>query len=148
MSGNTNELVGVSKEDLEQIEKEVNKHFPNYELKLEEQYSNDVLKGHRLILTHYIEHKDTGHRIDIARNIVKIPKHCPKWITKHNLWDYTAPELKMLQKLLDVKKEKSPSKNTLAEWKELVARDRKKANVYQTLNSKKHKSETAKQSAP
>ena len=146
MSGNTQELAAESKKptatDLEALKQEIQKFYPDYKLKLEETYTNTVLEGHRVHIRHYLENQQTGHTIEVAKTTTKIPKCVPKWITKHNLWDHTQGELKMLRDLIQTNKEKYPSKKTLSQWQEMVKRDRKKAHVYQTLNNQKPKTDT------
>jgi hypothetical protein len=128
MSGLSAEVGAEFKAPFNQLKAEIEKQFPREEVYLEEKYTCDPLRGHRLVLKTYVKNKDTHKKIKIAENIFKIPQHLPKWLTKHDLWHHTYDEINLLMKLKDNNGEKSPSKNTLQQWRDIIAENVRKAN--------------------
>lgn len=138
MSGNTHASGEGYKDELKLLyanhKEAIEKELPNEELLLAEDYTTHVIKGHRLKLTLYLKNKQTGKKQIIYTHYVQIPKHIPKWITKHKLWHHTKEELNILQKLMDSKQEKYPSINTREHWLQIL----KDNHVLTTVNAQKH----------
>lgn len=141
MSGSTKESVDESSlvEIFHQLREGIKDYFPDYDLKQEETYSLDVIKGHRMRLRTYLKHRTTGKSIDLSVQYFKIPKHVPKWITKHDLWHHKDSELKQLQRMITTAGEKYPSKATLHQWynwlaKQADAKMNSQLDVFKTYN--------------
>jgi hypothetical protein len=110
----------------------------NFEIKTEERYRYNLLGKHWLELNTYIVDPLTGETVLLHQYNHTIPKNVPKWLTKHQLWDYTRQELDDLQKLMKINRERKPSKETLRIWRLSVKLDREKRereNVLQSENN-------------
>lgn len=128
MSGYTEEAAEGFKAPFEQLKREIEKKFPREEVLLEEKYLYDVEKGHRLRLRTYVKNRDTNKITTLDTQYVKVPKHVPTWITKHDLWHKTKEEIDLLSKLTANNQEKNPSKKTINLWTKILQDNVRKAN--------------------
>ena len=131
MSGYTQEEGAGFKEHFTAIKKAIEEKFPQETVELRENYTWTLLKGHVLKLTLTTRNKQTGKIIELVSHDVKIPKHVPTWITKKDLWHHTKEELDLLIKLSSNNGEKTPSKNTITMWKEILKENVRKTNHHQ-----------------